>query len=681
MLTSGSTTFRPRARLIRLLGEELISDEVMAVVELVKNAFDADASTVVVRLHSVQDQERGVIEVVDDGIGMTLDTVLNAWLEPATSFKRRGGRKHRTAAGRYPLGEKGVGRFAADKLGAELELVTRGVDSEDEVRLTVSWGAFGEGDYLDEISNGWESRRPLQFASSTHGTLLRIDGLRVSWDPALVERVHEGLARLISPSARHSDFRIVLDCPDFPDFSGPVRNRLLETAPYRLRGMVRADGVFVSDDPDLDIPDVDLREHAGEHFRTRRGRGLRSPTCGPFSISLSAWDLDALGTGGVRMTRPLRAALKRANGVSIYRDGFRVAPYGDPGDDWLELNRRRVNNPTLRVSTNQVVGVVEITQEANADLRDRTSREGLIDHEALRDLKALVVAALSLLEESRYARRKAAAPEPPAPGVDPVLAYLDRARTEGGRRGALQAVEQAYRQFRTEAERREQSLLRLASAGAAAETLLGQLNGSVASLSRVLPLLERRLGDLPQIQYVRQSLALVTEQLDSLDRLRRPGERETTPVDLRGLVQDALTIFAPLLASTSVEATLDAPDQVVVRADRGATLQALLHVLENAIFEAARMTHHRWVEVLVRPGTSPCIVVRDSGYGVEAARRELIFDPFFTAREGRDGLGLFFARTLLRSCGHDLVLNQEGDQFLLTFDDKPATGARLQVPD
>src|SRR5215207_8314817 len=99
MLASGTSRFRPRARLLRLLGEELISDEVMAISELVKNAYDADASSVTVRLVSVQDPERGAIEVVDDGVGMTLETLLTAWLEPATSFKRRGGRKQRTPTG------------------------------------------------------------------------------------------------------------------------------------------------------------------------------------------------------------------------------------------------------------------------------------------------------------------------------------------------------------------------------------------------------------------------------------------------------------------------------------------------------------------------------------------------------------------------------------------------------
>jgi len=87
----GNAPFRPRARLIRLLGDELISDEVMALVELAKNAFDADAREVTIALHHPDNPEAACIEICDDGIGMDLDTLLHAWLEPATEQKRQGG--------------------------------------------------------------------------------------------------------------------------------------------------------------------------------------------------------------------------------------------------------------------------------------------------------------------------------------------------------------------------------------------------------------------------------------------------------------------------------------------------------------------------------------------------------------------------------------------------------------
>lgn len=664
VIRSGQTTFRPRARLIRLLGEELISDEVMAISELVKNAYDADATVVTVRLVNARDPSNGWIEIRDDGCGMSLQTLLDAWLEPATSFKRNGAGKKRTGRGRYPLGEKGVGRFAADKLGAELDLISRATDSNEEIRIRISWERFVEGDYLDEIQNRWEVRSPEEFVGSSHGTLLRIRQLRASWDRPLLERTQQGLSRLISPSARAGDFVVFLEAPDYPDLSGSVRTRLLETAPYRISGTITAEGLLQFDDRRAEP--LDLREHAGDHFRTHRGRRLRRPVCGPFSISLSVWDLDVLGSAELRLSRALRGLLRRSSGVSIYRDTFRVAPYGDRGDDWLELNQRRVNNPTMRVSTNQIVGTVEITQETNPDLRDRTSREGLIDTSAFRDLRALTLAALSILEEERYASRKAAVPKLAEAGGDPVIALLESARADGRSGQALKSAMDAYRRYKQEAERRERILLRLASAGAAAETLLGQLNGSVASLVRVLPLLQRRLGDSGQLDRTVCHLNLVAQQLDSLERLRSGATSQLMRVDLRSLAQDAATMYAPLLETTSVELLVIAPSGIIVQTDRSLSLQALLHVVENAIFAAAGMSQHRWVE-LEATESPPRLIIRDSGYGIPSERQELIFDPFFTTREGHDGLGLFFARTLMRSAGHDLVVGSNGDEFHLVF--------------
>jgi signal transduction histidine kinase len=635
----------------------------MAITELVKNAYDADSTRVTVRLSGVEDPTAGCIEIRDDGSGMSLETVLDAWLEPATSFKRRRGFKERTERGRYPLGEKGVGRFAADKLGAELELVTRAAAAADEVSLQVSWDRFVDGEYLDQIQNSWELQTPVEFAART-GTLLRVRQLRTAWSRLLVERVQDGLARLISPATPEGDFSVILEAEDFPELSGPVRNRLLDTAPYRLTGVVLSDGRLRAESRDPEL--IDLREHAGDHFRTRRGRGLRQPACGPFRISLSVWDLDALGNGETRLSRPMRALLRRNSGVSIYRDSFRVAPYGNSGDDWLELNQRRVNNPTMRISTNQIVALVEITQEANPDLRDRTSREGLIDTPAFHDLRALVVAALSILEEERYACRQSRSVTPPGSEADPVMGWLERARLGGARGPALKMAIDSYRKYRREAERRENVLLRVASAGAAAEALLGQLNGSVSALARTMPLLQRQIAEPGQLDRIREHLALVARQLDALERLRSASDQQVTRVDLRSVAQDAASAYAPLLQTCSVELSIRGDSGVTVHADRSLLLQALMHVVENAVLAAAEMSQHRWVEIEI--GSDPArLAVRDSAYGVPDRRRELIFDPFFTTREGCDGLGLYFARTLVRSGGHDLVLTERGDEFCFRF--------------
>jgi hypothetical protein len=138
--------------------------------------------------------------------------------------------------------------------------------------------------------------------------------------------------------------------------------------------------------------------------------GERSPGSGPFAIELRVWDRDPdsmseLATRLGASTRLVRQDLNNAAGVSIYRDGFRVLPYGEPGDDWLQLDARRVNNPTLRFSNNQVVGYVLISRDQNPELRDQTNREGLLQNQAFDDLRRTVRSVIARLEEERYAVR------------------------------------------------------------------------------------------------------------------------------------------------------------------------------------------------------------------------------------------------------------------------------------
>src|SRR5262249_11772210 len=228
---SGTIAFKPRARLLKLIGEELISDDVVAVSELVKNAHDADALTVTVAFRGVTGPG-GEIEVRDDGCGMDLDTLLGHWMEPAATTKR-GSDRRVTPRGRRVLGEKGVGRFAADKLARHLEMVSRCPDSPDEVRAVIDWDLFDdERLMLAEVKNRWEVR-PAQ-RIEPHGTALRLSGLRSVWTERMFRRLSLRLGRLLSPFRANDPFTIRIESDEFPEYAGEQRFDILEKAPYQI---------------------------------------------------------------------------------------------------------------------------------------------------------------------------------------------------------------------------------------------------------------------------------------------------------------------------------------------------------------------------------------------------------------------------------------------------------------
>ena len=136
-----------------------------------------------------------------------------------------------------------------------------------------------------------------------------------------------------------------------------------------------------------------------------------TPQCGPFSIELRVWDRDRDSLSGLAHERgatlaDVRRDLDAAAGINIYRDGFRVLPYGEPRNDWLRLDLRRVQNPTMRLSNNQIMGYVLISADKNPQLHDQSNREGLIEGPALDDLRELVKMVLAELETRRYTIRR-----------------------------------------------------------------------------------------------------------------------------------------------------------------------------------------------------------------------------------------------------------------------------------
>ena len=232
-----SLAFRPRARLLQLLGDELIGSPRLAVFELVKNAYDADAETVDIVIENIDDPS-AKITVSDDGVGMTLATIRDIWLVPAHDHRERqraAGR--RTNKNRLPLGEKGLGRFAAHKLGDKISLVTRAADSPECV-LAIDWTALVAHVDLSDATVNVRERTPRVFIGESTGTRLTITNLRQKWTRGEVRRLQRQVTSISSPFSRRSDaFRPSFSVPDHPEWLEDVPDTidLLRRAPWYFR--------------------------------------------------------------------------------------------------------------------------------------------------------------------------------------------------------------------------------------------------------------------------------------------------------------------------------------------------------------------------------------------------------------------------------------------------------------
>lgn len=391
--------FRPRARLLSLLGEQLISDQAVGLVELVKNAYDADATSVNIMLSGLHDPRTTQITLQDNGCGMTRDDIEQKWLSPAVSHKERQKKnRQRTPFGRLPIGEKGVGRFAVQQLGRKLQLVSRSSHAP-EVVVEINWDDFDQEDaYLNEIELSLSERDPRIFTGDMTGTLLIIEHARTTWTEALVAKTQRALRRLQSPHSgnTNTDFHIIFVCPDFPAYQDIQSSDILDRAHYFFDGIVTSEGILDYEyrcrHPALDRRSFDERSYNLGPAAARE-MGTSVPSCGPFYLNFYVWDRTP---NYLQQSQVSRADLDAIAGVSIFRDGLRILPYGESGNDWLDLDKERINNMADRIGNQQIVGYVEIFQEETLALRDKTDRQGLIENKAFQDLRALVRAAINV---------------------------------------------------------------------------------------------------------------------------------------------------------------------------------------------------------------------------------------------------------------------------------------------
>lgn len=710
-----SLPFRPRARLVSVLGEHLISDQAVGLIELVKNAYDADATEVVVELFGLGSADTTTVVVRDNGTGMTIRDIEEKWLSPAVDHKERAKReRQRTPLGRLPIGEKGVGRFAVHQIGHALELVTRAAGAR-EVFIPVNWDDFETGEkFLDAVDLTVQEREPQVFTDGRTGTLIRIRRARCQWTRPLLEKVHRTFRRLQSPLRQdeRSKFSLMVTCPDYPEFENLDSTDILERSHYEFRALVdeegRCDFEYRCRHPEVasrtKSDSTDLAPLAGDELHGT------PPACGPFWINLYVWDRtkDYLAQAHVSAKE-----LNAQCGVSLFRDDLRVLPYGDPGNDWLLLDQERIQDPSGRIGNNQVIGLIQVLQENNLQLRDTTNREGLIENEAFQDLRALTRAAIRLF--TTYWKKD----RPPARGpvskehgslktARDVASALKETASEdvqvklpaaGGSTDDADAAAEEFSQTVTVSQRRAvdllidnldgaaqtdrekekqiDRLLSLAGTGLAAERVVHEFGRQVAAANEALTQL-RRLA--PAGSRPLQAVNLLGTCLDTLKsefRILAPYEAvdrspKLTPVSLREAADLAVTINRRFIEANAVQACVLGED-FEVRARQAWVVQIMDNLVNNACYWLANTQPEagRFLQITLDRAERQVLIL-DSGPGVHEEAQEHLFEPFFSMKGGGTGLGLYISKEVMKRMSGNITLLTGPDPRI---DAKFSTGA------
>ena len=452
--------FAISARTAHLIGLENFANAEGAIVELVKNSYDADADTCVVVANIKTDKTRSSLYIIDNGTGMTDKVITNHWMTIGTDDKLINARSAKKK--RVKSGAKGIGRFALNRLGKRSEMLTFSTETNkgyiwnvnwtsfDEVRILsdvkASLNEFDESDLHSKLHEYELDKIPVfdsLFGETFHGTILRISDLNDNWDNDSLNALLKNLEMLI-PSHMQTNFSIYLYNIEDLQWSGKVNPMDYEDYDYKVSAEYNGgDTINIKierNELNLSLLEtkykkVFLRDamtkypYRLEDFRNREVLHMLTinemvssdilSQVGKFDFTFYFLkntlkdDRDRDGNQkypyNIIDDNARIQWLDRFGGVRIYRDEFRVRPYGENGDDWLGLGRRQAKSPGgagqkmggYRIRPNQIAGIVNISRLTNVAFEDKSSREGIQENDVFIVFKNLLLQIISVFEADR----------------------------------------------------------------------------------------------------------------------------------------------------------------------------------------------------------------------------------------------------------------------------------------
>lgn len=682
---SHKVPFRLHPRVFASLGSELVTSDVVAIIELVKNSYDALATRVDVRLQQIEGTGELFLEVEDDGSGMNRSIIEDVWCVVATPYRLEKPVSGRGERSRRASGAKGLGRLSAARLGNRLELITKS-SNEPCWQVSLAWDELSNAKSLNAC-NVELQECPDENRIKHTGTIVRVYDLNSEWDEKSMHDLREQLSRLVSPFAKVDDFKIWLTLPG--EEAEPLKIEpppFLSKPTYLIKGSVDDKG-FVK---------CTYRYAGGPKGRSASFKEQlwtpendSSPECGPFEFEIRAWDMDASSIQELAQRfdvnkSTIRRDIRNYRGVSVYRDGILVLPKSEAAREWLGLDLRRVSKVGTRMSTSQLVGYTAITAAQNPGLQDTSDRERLVDNQASRDFIKLIQNIISILEAERSNdRQDARHREPPFQDLFASLSArglvnsVSQFALRGGEaREVLPLVEEYSAQVEDTVNNIERRLVyysRLASLGIISAMIVHEVSNHTTTIRGLTREVRRIIdeGD-PAALEIEEDLKLAEMSLRSLARLAerfaplasrtfRSRRRDSI---LEDIIQDCVESLGQDLKSKNISVEFKTSSKTKVSIDPGELTPIILNLLLNAVYWLSQIKDRpRTIRIRVsaRPKSSRAYVqVDDSGPGIRDGDEERIFWPGVTRKPEGIGMGLTVASEVVAQHGGRMHLIKPG---------------------
>jgi signal transduction histidine kinase len=655
------------------------------------------------------------ISVIDAGRGMSEGDLTSCYLTVGTPVRLHERNAPKNIGDPIPLGEKGIGRLAAMRLGHFVKVTSGVTKSKHQQDLELDWRPAFNDVNLDASKLDFAPKKGDAKPLSDSGTTILIRDIQSDWnEDKLRELAKTDFAKLADPFVnnfanqfltisyqggtqafitgfqssllKHADAMCEIDFSPgtIGTDNGP---RLRVTTTYSLYGRTETlvhDGAHLTNTISY-APKGKKHPRAAERLTGSNEVVAALKTLGPFSAKFFWYNRGRLMRKQNDLwTSSLQPFVSSwSGGLLVYRDGFRVYPYASPSDDWLDLDRKALSSSAYKLNRAQIIGYLRLSIKSNPKLQDQTNREGLRDSpekEALRRmLRQAIISDCKTFLESIDKENKPADEEAiedidqrisgsQRSAKENLLALKSKVPKEGETIRAVLAqlaeIEDAWERAKEALSAHDAEIeqyLHLAGVGLMVELIAHEL---ARTTDNALELLNKKnISTNPkQLENLAAQLKTLNKRVRVLDELSIPGRQRKAVHN----VNDQVVLMQELYAAkaqrhgVTINVVRKGKGSLSRRVEKGQLLQILDNLLSNSMYWLARRLKRTSAPIVSIEIDIDNSVVRvfDNGPGIPESTGEKVFDAFYTTKpsgEGR-GLGLYIARRLALENEADLTL-------------------------
>lgn len=680
------------SNILNLLGNELIGSDSLAIFELVKNSYDADAESVTISFLDLNTPKQRIV-IEDDGCGMTADVIHRVWLTIGTNYKKKEAKISKRFH-RFSLGNKGVGRLAVHRLAESIQLETKTEEDLFGTNLEINWrDLVSSGNYIEdlfvEVKDGIHMPLP-----KNHGTRITLCGLKNKhWNKTLLRDLVRKIENFKNPLLPIDNFDVNIICDE--DKKHWIDD--IKTGADILSDSLYAFKFQLTSQKNKSFVDFEWQysfnphSFGGLNSKQENNKEERILPLNPKSFPnnkegdikekyyLRNEDLDGIGSisgqfyvfnqskplldkiYGVGRNGAVKDYIKENCGIKVYRDNIRVYNYGEPSDDWLGLELAKVQRIGDHFSKKVTIGAISLNlKDSENGLIEKTNREGFSEDETYLRFREIIRTVFSFFErvsdndkQEIEAVLKSTTVNKRV-GLSDTIKELEEKLAEKNLKAELspliRKVEKDYNDMRDVMLNSGMTGLNLALVFHEIEREMKYISTDLTSEEINISTLRARINNL---NFLLENFSPILKQGKKITLTASAIVNRAVQINQNRFNYHDIIFSSPLLSKESPDFKITGPSNLI--------LSSLSNIIDNAIYWVSAQHDllgdiHKSA-IYIGSDTSsfdgPAIIIADTGKGFQL-EPDMMIQPFKTTKEGGMGLGLYFVNLVMESIGGKL---------------------------